>query len=359
MKTTQSGFTLFNLDTMSGVFPGARTRVFQRLRLVSIAAFTHQSHTNKAAQWAQLLWYETPGVCRLFLLENAGDNGRRASPLFEVTVESLEDTEEVGGHFLHTLRAALDASGWRAEMCGNCRFWAQTDEVTADGLPLGECRWRDADEPVEPGVLALQSALALGCEKWQSDQTTPSALRDERAETILASRRIEPLTREAEVSARPTNLWERLQGRFRPRPRPASQRPSTQTFAQTILERSGVGAGTESCFACQGRIANLGALAVETAEGDKQTLSVWRCRICFTFYLNSWVDRWERLDSLETEESYFRVAPTEALMLLSVIDAIEGAEHPGQRRERTAQRDWFNHFLAHRQPLSHQIKQGR
>jgi hypothetical protein len=120
-----------------------------------------------------------------------------------------------------------------------------------------------------------------------------------------------------------------------------------------------VGAGTEPCFACQGRIANLGALTVATDEDDKHTYSVWRCRSCFATYLNSWIDRWERLDNLETEETYFRLAPAEAVAALAVIDGVVGGEHPAGRGERTAQRTWFEAFTAGRQPLSHQVKQGR
>ncbi|MFZ1770248.1 MAG: hypothetical protein WAU00_13675, partial [Caldilinea sp.] len=113
------------------------------------------------------------------------------------------------------------------------------------------------------------------------------------------------------------------------------------------------------CFACQGRIANLGALAVATPEGDKQTFSIWRCRTCYTYYLNDWIDRWERTDSLETEERYYRLSPAEALEVLAVIDNIIDAEHPARRHERAAQRDWMLAFLAGQTLLSHQIRQGR
>jgi hypothetical protein len=126
-----------------------------------------------------------------------------------------------------------------------------------------------------------------------------------------------------------------------------------------VVERSGVGAGTESCFACQGRIANLGALAVATPEGDRQTFSIWRCRNCYTYYLNDWIDRWERTDSLETEETYYRLAPAEAFEALAVIDGVVHAEHPARRHERDAQRRWMLAYLDRRTPLSHQIKQGR
>lgn len=125
------------------------------------------------------------------------------------------------------------------------------------------------------------------------------------------------------------------------------------------MERSGVGAGTEPCFACQGRIANLGALAVASPEGDKQTLSIWRCRSCYTYYLNDWIDRWETTDSLETEETYYRLAPQEALAVLALIDNVEHAEHPARRFERAQQRAWVLNLVGNRAQLSHQVKQGR
>jgi hypothetical protein len=148
-----------------------------------------------------------------------------------------------------------------------------------------------------------------------------------------------------------------LAGRGQTQPQPKSSDPGDWTAR--IVERSGVGAGTEPCFACQGRIANLGALAVASPEGDKQTFSVWRCRQCFTYYLNDWVDRWERTDSLETEETYYRLAPHEALEILAVIDDVVDAEHPARRHERDAQRAWMVQYIGSRPPLSHQIKQGR
>ena len=145
----------------------------------------------------------------------------------------------------------------------------------------------------------------------------------------------------------------RLVGKGKP------DRPPRSQWTDNLLERSGVGAGTESCFACQGRIANLGAIAVATDENDKRTFSVWRCRTCGGFYLNDWTDRWERLDNLETEERYFRLAPGEALQILALINSIDGPEHPANRHQRTAQRRTLESFIADRAPLSHQIRQGR
>ena len=94
-------------------------------------------------------------------------------------------------------------------------------------------------------------------------------------------------------------------------------------------------------------------------KGDKQTFSIWRCRNCYTYYLNDWIDRWERTDSLETEERYYRLAPAEALAVLAVIDNVVDAEHPARRHERGAQRAWLLAFIGARAQLSHQIRQGR
>jgi hypothetical protein len=110
---------------------------------------------------------------------------------------------------------------------------------------------------------------------------------------------------------------------------------------------------------CQGRLANLGALAVASPEGDKQTLSVWRCRSCYTTYFNDWIDRWERLENLETEERYFRIAPAEAYAALHVIRSTTGGDHPGRREERRQQRAQMLALVVGKQPLSHQIRQGR
>jgi hypothetical protein len=158
--------------------------------------------------------------------------------------------------------------------------------------------------------------------------------------------------------------WGRLWGQVRRGSADAGRRDAdaampSVAWEDKLVERSGVGAGTEPCFVCQGRIANLGALAVASPEGDKQTYSVWRCRQCHTYYLNDWIDRWERTDSLETDESYYRLAPQEALEILRVIDGVTDAEHPARRHEREGERAWMLQFLGERPKLSHQIKLGR
>ena len=61
----------FNLDTMSGVFPGTRTMVFQRLRL-SLA-----TGGATAPRWARLQWYTTPAACVLSIPAELAFPGRR------------------------------------------------------------------------------------------------------------------------------------------------------------------------------------------------------------------------------------------------------------------------------------------
>jgi hypothetical protein len=165
---------------------------------------------------------------------------------------------------------------------------------------------------------------------------------------------VQPIRKVAEIAESKLRFWTRWRKRVR-----RWLQQGRRSDGETLVERSGVGAGTEPCFVCQGRIANLGALAVETPDGDRQTFSIWRCRNCYTTYLNDWIDRWERLDSLDTEETYYRIAPHEALALLTLVNSVAGGEHPGRRRERNDQRSRLLQFIAGRTPLSHQVRQGR
>jgi hypothetical protein len=197
--------------------------------------------------------------------------------------------------------------------------------------------------------------LALACDHWQGAEVAAQSVATDDA---IAPSAVAPIRKRAEQES--DERWT-LAGQLRRwlrKPVPTASAPAP-TWEERVIERSGVGAGTEPCFACQGRIANLGALAVATPEGDKQTFSVWRCRSCYTYYLNDWIDRWERTDSLETEERYYRLSPAEALELLAVIDDVVHAEHPARRHERNAQRAWMLEFIQGRALLSHQIRQGR
>lgn len=344
-------FQLFNLETMSGVFPGTRTMVYQRVRLEPL-----DEHSGRG-RWARILWYDDPAAWVVemeasgeALSPEAGEDPAQPQTLLRISEPLAADAGR-------QLRRSLEAAGWQLRCCGTCASFRPLSATTPDGLPTGRCTWRGGAAAAQevPFALAAQSQLALACQGWvlAGDAATP-ALADEAATVAPMPKRAEQETDER------WTFWGRLRralGRNQSGQESAAAR--WQTWEERLVERSGVGAGTEPCFACQGRIANLGALAVATPEGDKQTFSVWRCRSCFTYYLNDWIDRWERTDSLETEESYFRLSPAEALEVLAVIEGVAGAEHPARRHEREAERRWMLDFLGARPRLSHQVRQGR
>jgi len=335
-------FQLFNLATMSGVFPGTRTMVYQRVRLAALA----QENAVATMRWARLLWYTAPPACVVELEANPA-TGAAAEPLVRILAPPPATLGAV-------LAEALAAAGWRLVTCGGCAHWQLHAAQTPDELPTGLCTWR-RDVESFPDALTAQSLLALSCDHWQAaDAPAPTlALAPPGALDTVAPirKRAEQENDERWTLAGQVRRWLR-------RPAPTTAAPAS-TWAERVIERSGVGAGAEPCFACQGRIANLGALVVATPEGDKQTFSIWRCRNCYTYYLNDWIDRWERTDNLETEERYYRLSPAEALEVLAVIDNVVHAEHPARRHERDAQRRWMLEFLKERVLLSHQIRQGR
>jgi len=332
----------FNLQTMSGIFPGTRTPIFQRIQVVPV----DQPVSTK--QWLQLAWYADPPTCVAY-----------AAPpgiAVDYTQPHVHLTEPLAGDFNQRFQAALTDQRQQLVSCGSCRFWQPSAVVTLDQLPTGACGWQSEAQKnaALPPTLALQSALALSCPHWQpiatAGATAAPAIADPQDRLSLA-----PMRKVAESAEIRLTLWQRFQKRLKARWLGHKERD----WASMFLERSGVGAGTEPCFVCQGRIANLGALTGGTPEGDKQTFSIWRCRHCYTTYLNHWIDRWERLDSLETEERYYRIAPAEARDLLSLIYSVVGGEHPNRRHERQAEQAHFLAFMAARAPLSHQIRQGR
>jgi hypothetical protein len=330
----------FNVETMSGVFPGTRTAVFQRVRLVPVPP-------EGEPTWAQLLWTDDPPACVVHLVDSVASGADRAH-LFAIA-------DPLTGDFNQRFSAALAEAGWTLDACGSCRNWSATASQTDDGLPVGSCTLVHNDDGAVPHRLSTQSHLALACAhhtlSQHSASQSPFSTSGLRAEDHQSR-----LPKIAEISDSKKSPWKRARIRIGQ----ALSRPAPPlTLEQSLAERSGVGAGTEPCFVCQGRIANLGALAVETPEGDKQTFSVWRCRLCFTLYLSNWIDRWERVESLETEETIYRIAPFEAAQLLTLFSAVRGGDHPARRRDRNAQRAAILDFVGERRPLSHVVKQGR
>ncbi len=344
----------FNLDTMSGVFPGTRTQIYQRLRI------SLTTGGPSAPRWARLQWYTAPAACVLSLPAALVD---AASPTDGAAAHAADSqlrfVEPLAGPFRRTLRQELRARNLRLRACGSCAFWHQQNASTADGLPLGRCTWSSPGSDMQaalPAELQAQSMLAVDCRHWLYDGfnfTEPEPL-------PVTSPAPAPMRKRAEQESNERwTWWGQIKRRFAGGKATQTPPRTARSWEEIVVERSGVGAGTEQCHACNGRIANLGALTVATIQGDKQTFSVWRCRVCFTFYLNDWIDRWERTDSLETEETYYRLAPAEALAVLAVIDNVVEAEHPARRHERDAQRRWMLDFLADHIPLSHQVRQGR
>lgn len=346
----------FNFDTMSGVYPGTRTQIFQRVLLRQLGANAVVSDRSSEVQasaaesapaeagssqrqWAVIHWYEDPPAC---VIRPEGDDEI-------LRVESSRDSD-----VQQTLNRALAETGKQAVVCGNCQHWQSGAGATTDGLPLGTCMLRRvaADDAVEiPLLLGAQSTLALACPHWRAATSAATSVQD--GDAMLS---LHPLPKVAEISESKMKVLHRWRMRLRRWLKPPAAVPS---LADRLVERSGVGAGTEPCPCCQGRIANLGALAVEDDAGDKQTLSVWRCRVCHSLYLSDWIDRWERVDSLETEETIYRIAPVEAAEILTLIASVQEAEHPRRRGERSVERAWILAQVADREPVSHVIKQGR
>jgi hypothetical protein len=363
-----ASFQRFNLETMSGVFPGTRTARFQRIRLEAV-----QGH-DVPNGWSRVLWYDDPISCVVM------------TPATEAAEQPLVRLTEPTADLHRHLQDALEASGYRPRICGACSHWRITQGETEEGLPLGRCAFRAADHTLPPTVesLTLQSGLALDCSHFmrrgEPEAAPPSEAAAGAEEATAGAEEATAgaeeatagaeeatagaeeaaavtLSRAAEVRKSQEAARDSLKGRIRRLL--GGTKPSTPSWTEQLLERSGVGAGTEPCFACQGRIANLGALTVASPEGDKQTYSIWRCRQCFTTYLNRWIDRWERLDSLETDETYWRIAPAEAVALLAIMAGVAGGDHPEGRHQRIAERERFEVFVRDRPALSHQIKLGR
>ena len=66
-------YQLFNLATMSGVFPGTRTMIYQRVRLQSLADASD-------LRWARLLWYDEPPACVVELEGRGATRCRQRGP---------------------------------------------------------------------------------------------------------------------------------------------------------------------------------------------------------------------------------------------------------------------------------------
>ena len=106
---SEAGFQLFNLETMSGVFPGTRTQVFQRVYLAPLPA------SGGAPAWALMLWYDDPPACVVVLQPERGAPAAagEALPLLRIP-------DPAAGDLMARLDAGLRAAGWQVQSCGSC-----------------------------------------------------------------------------------------------------------------------------------------------------------------------------------------------------------------------------------------------
>lgn len=311
---------------MSGVFPGSRTAQFERIRLRPLQKPGDELH------WARLLWYDEPRACVLYLQARAGQD---EAPLLRLQVVDPNT-------LIAELRTALGEAGYGLEACATCQHWRPAADFDKDQLPHGHCAWRQDGASILPALnmITAQSGFALSCRHWRAAVEVQPASDVQHADESPKRAAVEKKAQERAARSLRGRLKQLLSAKSKDDAPPAS------TLDMRLIEQSGVGAGTEPCLACQGRIANLGAQRSHTAEGDQQAYSVWRCRRCHTLYLNHWIDRWVRLDTLETVESYFRITPAEAIMLL--IDIEQQADDTNFKTTVNACRS-----------LSKQVKQGR
>ena len=83
----------FNLKTMSGVFAGTRTALFQRIQIEA----ADRSSTTK--QWLQLAWYDEPALCVAYAVQ-PGCAIDYEQPLFQLS-------DPLQGDFNQQLQRAL------------------------------------------------------------------------------------------------------------------------------------------------------------------------------------------------------------------------------------------------------------
>ncbi|MEX1019207.1 MAG: hypothetical protein WDZ49_06080 [Litorilinea sp.] len=356
-------FPRFNITSMSGVYAGVRADLYYRLRLWRMDQNTNASSEQSTPT---LRWYQLNIPDTVPTVPDTPEPAwqlRRYAPadattpadveediLLTLPPQALEPGHESDADMRSALPRALATAGLALHACGTCHFWRATGDSSAPiGSHSGRCTWHTVGNlPEAPAQLAAdlaaQSGLALGCIHWQPGDPEAAPAPD-------SPQQAEPPPAAPPPAAKP-GFWARLRGK-----RPAS--PAKPGPDLAVGERSGISAGTEPCFACPGRLANLGALVVESEQGDPLTYSVWRCRNCHATYLNRWADRWVRTETLETDESHYRIAPWEAAQTLTLIRGARAGDHPQGRTQRGELGAHLAAFAQSADLISRQIKQGR
>src|SRR3954470_22943162 len=138
MATEPQPLQNFNTDTMSGIYPGSRTMIYQRLRLAG-------SEDNR--RWVQLRWYASQenGVAGAAALFTTKEEQEAATPTITIA-------DPLHANFIVRLHDELTKAGLQADACYICRHWQPLSVQTVAGLPAGRCRWNDVSA-------ALPSAL--------------------------------------------------------------------------------------------------------------------------------------------------------------------------------------------------------
>lgn len=350
----------FNLDTMSGVFPGVKPRHFFRFR-ISNCIRTSESQPESQPRWVAAIWLEEPEAW-VVIDEQGNETCRVAGSYDVITIDQLIESLRSLGHEPHC--------------CGTCTFWkvdrAQNEKVRSGTCALenGHCGislpW-DADISMLKRVDS-QTAPSLACEYW-IHQCTPLELGNPTAKVTSTQNGNDArsvakdpiLDKEGSTGA---GLVERVKKRLvRPFTRLVKSRNNgaleSATTSRFELEQSGYSAGTEPCLTCHGRMANMASITAESTSGDTQTYSLWRCRVCNATYLNSWVDRWARLDNLETEEKIYRLSPLEFATIYGQISPANNLSTAGEPQSQPSPHEWLREYASSRVPLSHQIRHGR
>ena len=364
----------FNLDTMSGIYPGERPAVYQRVLAVRV------DRPDAPAHWFRLSWDQQPPGPLFHPDEpQAGDVDRL--PTFRLAVTDARQT-------CILLASELAQRKWALHTCGTCAFWHRQQDATAGGDAAGQCGYRPAEpqgaatnataaraknkddafpaasaDSVHSGVnpflplyyaasdLTAQSALSMACRHWAAAPSAHSAFAAQDHPNSEAAP-VQPAISEPQAAP---SLWRRLQTLLLPGRRAKVDRPS----AKSIRSKKATAVGTEPCFACQGRIARLGSLTLAEPSKDNETFTVWRCHTCYTTYLGDWIDRWVRLDSLETEETLYRVAPADAAGLLEAFQISQTNADMRSGDSRRVLETRLRSMTQELEPLSHQVKLGR
>ena len=225
------------------------------------------------------------------------------------------------------IQDALLGRGINIASCGACQHWQHGE------AHLGWCRWNRENRPLT--TIAEQTILASPCDHFLA-QDVP---RKPDLQNFVQPRH--PQKTEKRLS-----WWQRV-----------FHKPASDEFdgnEERFIEQSGKRPGTIPCLVCPGRMANLGAQKSKTPEKDDRTFSVWRCRECYSYFLNDYTDKWVRLDSLEVVDVYFRLAPQEAVECLAVIE-----ETQNRKRTVAEMQEWMGNFLQARSPARREVRHSR